>query len=47
MTGEVDEDGVTLLDDGVVDKVIHEFVFNGALRRLTVGEKAYLLSGNV
>lgn len=47
MTGEVDEDSVTLLDDRVIDEVIHEFVFNSALRGLGVGEKANMLSGNV
>ena len=47
MAGEIDEHGVTLLDDRVVDEMVHEFVFNATLRRLAVGQKADLLSGNV
>lgn len=47
VAGEVNEDGVTLVDVGIIDEVRHEVILDGPLGRLAVREEAYLISGNI
>ena len=44
---KVNQNGVTLLNCGVVDEMGHEALLYGVLRSFFVGEKAYLVAGNV
>ena len=47
MASEVNNDGIACHDRGIVDKMRHESIFDGALSGLAIGERADVVAGDV